>query len=392
MTGPAPVGAGRSGGRDIAAWAWRGKPCPPVSAVNPDGPCSRTTIRLRATRRRIPADAGFSVVQALPTNRLRSVELELNLMQRHRRGRDIITPLLKRLRPKAKSVIVTVYGDSLVHHGGAAWLGSLIRLVAPLGLNERLVRTSVFRLVKENWLATDRIGRRSYYRLTGSGRRRVEAAHDRIYFQATRSWDRHWTLVVTNGTGIGADRRKALLSDLRWQGFGQLAGGVMLHPDPDADALRQALTDSGAGKHALILRTAAEPGPPQALREIVERCWDMRRLAADYAAFLELFRPVLKWLDETQHPDPETCFVVRTLLMHAYRRVLLRDPKLPEELLDTGWPGKAARLLCRDLYKRVEAPAERHLLTALETARGAAPKAQASYYKRFGGLKLPRKG
>jgi len=312
-------------------------------------------------------------------------------MRRHRRGGDIVTPLLKRLRPKAKSVIVTVYGDALVHHGGSAWLGSLIRLVAPLGLKERLVRTSVFRLAGEEWLTAEQIGRRSYYRLTESGRRRFDAAHGRIYFHASRPWDRHWTLVVTNAAGMNAVRRKALLSDLRWQGFGQLAAGVMLHPDPDADALRQALNDAGAGKHALVLRTTAQPGPSQALHEIVGRCWDMHRLSANYTAFLDIFRPVLQWLDQTRNPDPETCFVVRTLLMHAYRRVLLRDPKLPEELLEAGWPGTAARLLCRELYKRVEAPAERHLMAVLETADGPPPRADAAYYRRFGGLKTPRR-
>jgi phenylacetic acid degradation operon negative regulatory protein len=33
---------------------------------------------------------------------------------------------------------------------------------------------------------------------------------------------------------------------------------------------------------------------------------------------------------------------VRTLLIHAYRRVLLRDPLLPAALLPLDWPGAAA--------------------------------------------------
>jgi phenylacetic acid degradation operon negative regulatory protein len=49
--------------------------------------------------------------------------------------------------PPARSLLVTVFGDSVAPHGGRAWLGSLIGLLAPFGISERLVRTSVYRLV-----------------------------------------------------------------------------------------------------------------------------------------------------------------------------------------------------------------------------------------------------
>src|ERR1700760_1992542 len=48
--------------------------------------------------------------------------------------------------PRARSLIVTVWGDALAPHGGEVWLAGLIRLLAPFGINERLTRTSVFRL------------------------------------------------------------------------------------------------------------------------------------------------------------------------------------------------------------------------------------------------------
>src|SRR6187402_836221 len=83
--------------------------------------------------------------------------------------------------PRARSLIVTVWGDSLVPHGGAVWMASLIRLMAPFGVNERLVRTSVFRLAQDGWLATTSRGRESRYRLTADGARRFHEAHARIY-------------------------------------------------------------------------------------------------------------------------------------------------------------------------------------------------------------------
>jgi len=135
------------------------------------------------------------------------------------------------------------------------------------------------------------------------------------------------------------------------------------------------------------MRTTAEPWVASAaLHDLINRCWDMKRLVADYTAFLEAFRPVWQTLSAANDLDPQTCFVVRTLLMHAYRRVLLRDPTLPDELLEANWPGTSARLLCRNLYKLIQAPAEQHLMATLETVDGAPPEAHPSYYARFGGL------
>ena len=55
---------------------------------------------------------------------------------------------------RANSLIITIYGDMIAPHGGTVLLGGLIRLVAPLGLNPRTVRTSVFRLSREKWLVS----------------------------------------------------------------------------------------------------------------------------------------------------------------------------------------------------------------------------------------------
>ena len=77
-----------------------------------------------------------------------------------------------RARPtlRAGSLITTVFGDSIAPRGGTVWLGSLIKVMAEFGVSERLVRTSVYRLVKDEWLRSDQVGRRSYYSLTDAGR------------------------------------------------------------------------------------------------------------------------------------------------------------------------------------------------------------------------------
>ena len=57
---------------------------------------------------------------------------------------------------RAKSLVMTVFGDAIAPRGGSVWLGSLISLLDPLGISERLVRTSVFRLTEEGWLEASR--------------------------------------------------------------------------------------------------------------------------------------------------------------------------------------------------------------------------------------------
>ncbi|TLZ23603.1 MAG: hypothetical protein E6K27_15870, partial [Gammaproteobacteria bacterium] len=99
-----------------------------------------------------------------------------------------VRALLRRWRAqrplRAGSLLVTIFGDAIAPRGAAVTLGSLIRLAAPFGLTERLVRTSVARLARDGWLAARRSGRRSEYRLTRGGAERFAEATRRIYGQS----------------------------------------------------------------------------------------------------------------------------------------------------------------------------------------------------------------
>src|ERR1700722_8717615 len=88
----------------------------------------------------------------------------------------------RRQKPlRGGSLIVTLFGDSIMPRGGAVALGSLIALAAPFGLNERLVRTAAARLAKDGWLEGRRIGKLSEYHLSKNGRERFAEATKRIY-------------------------------------------------------------------------------------------------------------------------------------------------------------------------------------------------------------------
>jgi phenylacetic acid degradation operon negative regulatory protein len=289
--------------------------------------------------------------------------------------------------PRARSLIITVWGDAIAPHGGAVMLPGLIALLAPLGINERLVRTSVFRLVHEGWLKATPVGRRSLYRLTRDGARRFEQAYRRIYAPPLEGWDDTWEIVIADGSTPA--QRRALKLELGWEGFGALATGVYARPATAPSAVpRIAAALHIAGRIVAARASDDTTLGGQTLASVAARAWDLAGLAADYRRFMLRFGSVIerfRLAGKTAH-DPAQAFIVRTLLIHAYRRVLLRDPQLPAVLLPLDWPGTAAYALCRDFYRLTHRAAERHLLATLEDARGALPPASAAFYRRFGGL------
>jgi phenylacetic acid degradation operon negative regulatory protein len=294
--------------------------------------------------------------------------------------------------PRARSLVVTVWGDALAPHGGAIWLAALIRLLAPFGVNERLVRTSVFRLAGDGWLEAQPQGRRSRYRLTPGGRERFATAYRRIYAPPLEAWTGAWQLVVA----LPGARPVPLRDELRWAGFASLAPGCFLRPDTGEPmpsivaragcALLQA-HETPASDGASVAPAPGTSGV-SVLAAHTEALWDLAGVAAGYRRFLALFGAVIERfrMRDIALADPAQCFIVRTLLIHAFRRVLLRDPRLPPALLPLDWPGAAAYALTRDFYRLTLARAEAHLAAVFATDGEPLPAAEPSFHDRFGGL------
>ncbi len=298
--------------------------------------------------------------------------------------------LLETRPPRAKSLVVTVFGDSILPHGGTIWVGSLIRLLAPFGINERGVRTAVQRLTVEGWLSNHSVGRRSDYAPTPASRLRFEEADRRIYAAAAPPWDGTWCLVLLGQADISTSERDAARRELRWHGFGEISPTLLLHPTADVESPRRVLDDLALTGRAILLEGAAVGGEPlasrRALRELTRSAWRLDDLALEYRDFLDRFGALDGPAERLPLPDPETCFGLRTLAIHEYRRILLRDPQLPEELLPEHWEGRSARGLCARLYRRFEARAAAHLLATCETSSGRLPPASRSSKQRFDGL------
>src|ERR1700676_3932739 len=295
----------------------------------------------------------------------------------------------RRQRPlRGGSLIVTLFGDSIMPRGGAVALGSLIALAAPFGLNERLVRTAAARLAKDVWLEGRRAGKRSEYRLSHDGRERFAEATRRIYSEPETEWSGRWTVIVL--PPMHAAERKELKEELIWRGFGELSTNVFAHPEIDSRSL--GLRAGPAELLAKVIVFDAGLAGEDAPQRLVGLGWDLEDLGLRYQRFVKRFERVLaalrglRGLRGLRALDPQACFIVRTLLIHEYRRLHLRDPLLPARLLRANWPGAQAAALCRDIYARVFEPSEEHLSAVGAQLEGPLPEPDASVKRRFGGI------
>jgi phenylacetic acid degradation operon negative regulatory protein len=161
--------------------------------------------------------------------------------------------------------------------------------------------------------------------------------------------------------------REQLRRALFWHGFGETASGSFVHPTADLEAVMESLVSEGLGdvlgKLMPLIAVNTRVATCATDIDMVQRAWNLDELALSYACFLEKYQPIRDALAACGQDDlsDSDAFLIRTLLIHDVRRLLLRDPQLPESLLPPSWPGSRARHLCRDLYRKLLALSERHL-------------------------------
>lgn len=264
--------------------------------------------------------------------------------------------------PRAKSLVVTLFGDTIAPRGGSIWLKNLIELLAPFEVNERLVRTSVFRLVQEEWLEAIRNGRESSYRLTGTGFRRLDHAYAKVYQRPAATWNGAWTFILIPNDHITVPRRLKLKQELEWEGLRQLTPHLFAHPTIGTDALNEIIDRSGVKGRAILFTGArTDQEGIGGIRELVNGSWSLRQVASAYKIFLRNFGRLKPILSQEPGWSDWECLAVRVLLIHAFRRIVLHDPLLPNALLPDPWIGDDAFRLAGEIYKGCLSGSERYL-------------------------------
>ncbi|WP_272858583.1 PaaX family transcriptional regulator C-terminal domain-containing protein [Paracoccus stylophorae] len=246
--------------------------------------------------------------------------------------------------PRASSFIVTLYGDVVEPRGGVLWMGTLIACCARQGISESLVRTAVSRLVAAGRLQGERIGRRSFYRLSAAAQDEFRRA-GRILFSPP---DLPTAWVVA-------------LSAPPQPGWAALGDGAIA---PDSPRL---VLPPGP-----VLRARSIAGVSD-LPEFAARHWPLADVARIYRAFLARFSGLASGIETAGLEDAEA-LALRLRLTDEYRHAALADPRLPAEAMPADWPAGAAHDLFRHLYVKLSPAADRWVGASFADSVGLLPE------------------
>jgi phenylacetic acid degradation operon negative regulatory protein len=269
---------------------------------------------------------------------------------------------------RAWSLIVTLYGDAIVPRGGSLWLGSLTDIMALFRIDAGHVRTAMSRLTADGWLERVKAGRNSYYRLSRRGQGSFMEATRRIYFAHEPDFDGRLRIALL---GPGASDRARLRKRLEEAGFAALSPTSFV-----ARAQPPALPDK-AGLFVLTADAGAEASA------LADAAWKLGPIAQGYRAFIDSFTPLEKALGANGTLSEADALVARTLLIHEFRRIVLRDPGLPAALLPADWPGRDARALTARIYRQIVGRAEVYLDRHASRQSGPLPPPGADFADRF---------
>lgn len=247
---------------------------------------------------------------------------------------DPLAPFIDRLhasRLRTWSVIVTIYGDCIQPRGGRAAMTELQALTGRIGIEGGALRTAMSRLAKDGWVERDREGRNSFYALTRLGAETSLPATRQIY-RARFSAPGPWTFSVSRtpsdpngGPGFEIARQVRIIGP-ELAGHHQAAGDLVLQ--------------GALGEIPDWVREAAmDPD-----------------LTAEYAALADLLAPLTP--EAMAALPPLDALAMRVLLIHFWRRLVLRHPAPPEGLTAPDWPGETCHAALTRLYPALIAPSE----------------------------------
>jgi phenylacetic acid degradation operon negative regulatory protein len=255
-------------------------------------------------------------------------------------------------------LLLTVLGEFVLPNDGVMWTQTLVGLMGGVGVRDKAARQALARMHDRGWLARDKVGRQTRWRLTPTSRRLLEQGAERIYGfgQTARPWDGSWVVLLASVPERDRQSRYRMGVGLGWSGFGSIGQGVWLSPWVQqervaVDLLRQLGVD-GTSFRAELGAIGSAPG-------LAAGAWDLPELRAQYEEFLA----------DTESLRPEAVLggdaaALLTTLVHRWRRFPFRDPDLPAALLPVDWPGPPAARRFADLRRALSGEAQRWWLAS----------------------------
>lgn len=229
------------------------------------------------------------------------------------------------------SVLVSVFGDLARHEGEGIDGPVLTALMAEAQIKPEATRVALHRLRNDDWITSTKSGRTSHHSLTPTGRRLSLAASARIY-RAPEETAQGWQLVLLEtATSESREQMEAL-------GFAPLAPRLYI----------------GA-------RTSQAPAGTLALPAGAAPAWlgaqfEPKDLSQDYAALHERLVALDTLRLNATTLSPVQIGVLRSLIVHGWRRLVLKHPDLPPQVFSDAWRGHDCRVLVTRLLDRLPRP------------------------------------
>jgi phenylacetic acid degradation operon negative regulatory protein len=238
-----------------------------------------------------------------------------------------------------QQVVLTLYGDYILHLGGEIGIDTLIRLLANFDLSQQAVRSAISRMSRKGLIKMRRVGRRSYYSLTNKGRTLLTEGATRIFKRKTNKWDGTWSIVTYSIPEKTRETRDIFRRELGWLGYGALSDATWISP---YDMTREVseLAERLSIEDCVQIFSARQVGSANP-KDIMNWCWDLDKIHEKYNDFVDKYQRKLKdhrkRLQAGEVIEPGECFVERFHLIHEYPRLPFYDPDLPLELLPRNW-------------------------------------------------------
>ncbi|MEU3272811.1 PaaX family transcriptional regulator C-terminal domain-containing protein [Saccharomonospora sp. NPDC006951] len=233
-------------------------------------------------------------------------------------------------RPQA--LLLNFFAAHFLGRTEAVYSGSLIDVLARVGVGEHAARSTFSRMTRRGLLERHREGKRVYLSPTEHTVDVLKEGAERVKNAVNRDWDGHWTVLGFSLPETRRADRHLLRSRLAWAGFGPLRNGLWITPRPiDVDRLLDGLD---VAEHVNAFR--ATTLHPTDIHEMIAETWDLAELSTGYRGFLA------RWDIADPIPSDEDVLAWQ-LRMHTEWTLLLRtDPGLPLEHLPADWPAVRA--------------------------------------------------
>ncbi len=262
----------------------------------------------------------------------------------------MVQPLIDNLHSNGRlrvwSLVVTILGDAVQPRGGRISMTDLLTITGHMGIESGAIRTALSRLSKDGWVESKREGRVSSYTFGPAGRDSFGPASARIYAPVGTGNVSDWRVALLPNLKTG--ERKKLRQQLQATDALVAQSNFALWPLPAAPDIRH-LQKMGC----LIFDGAAQNIPDWLQSELAPT-----EVAKAYAEFSDDYLPLLNKPDRLAELSPLDAMTLRILMIHKWRRLVLRHPRIPANLQPAGWPVEQAKAVVADIYIRILSPSE----------------------------------